>query len=225
MRIRENPLPVADGGSIQFRTSDCGLRIEETARRESAIRNPQSAAHGFTLAEILLVVAIIAMVAGLGGSYGVGTYRRLQVEKTARQLLLMATYARIMAIEQQRAYELQLAAGSRGFLLTTTEMNPETGETERMIVRDFYCRPVEFDGDIKFEDVKLDLATGGALDTAGMEPKVVFLPNGSAESAILQIGDGKSHYTLAVVAATGKATLYAGTAQEVDTVSVDLDLQ
>ncbi len=171
------------------------------------------------------MVAIIAMVAGLGGSYGVGTYRRLQVEKTARQLLLTATYARIMAIEQQRAYELQLAAGNRGFLLTTTEMNPETGETERIIVRDFYCRPVEFEGDINFEDVKLELVTGESADAADTEQKVVFLPNGSAESAILQIGDGKSHYTLAVVAATGKATLYAGTAQNVDTVSVDLDIQ
>ncbi len=198
--------------------SDCGLRIEEIAPRESVIR-------GFTLAEILLVVAIIAMVAGLGGSYGVGTYRHLLVEKTARQLLLTATYARIMAIEQQRPYEVQLAAGNRGFLLTTTEMNPETGETERIIVRDYYCRPVEFEGDIKFEDVKMELVTGESADAADREEKVVFLPNGSAESAILQIGDGKSHYTLAVVAATGKATLYAGTAREVDTVSVDLDIQ
>ena len=54
---------------------------------------------------------------------------------------------------------------------------------------------------------------------------MVFLPNGSAESAVLQIGDGKSHYTVAVVAATGKATLYAGTAQEIETVSIDLDIQ
>lgn len=194
-----------------------------SSNQKSRINN-QKSVRGFTLAEILLVVAIIAMIAGLGGSYGVGTYRRLLVEKTARQLLLAATYARIMAIEQQRAYELQLAAGNRGFLLTTTETNPETGETERVIVRDFYCRPVEFEGDIKFEDVKLELATGGALDAADAEQKVVFLPNGSAESAILQVGDGKSHYTLAVVAATGKATLYAGAAQEVDTVSVDLDI-
>ncbi len=171
------------------------------------------------------MVAIIAMIAGLGGSYGVGTYRRLLVEKTARQLLVTATYARIMAIEQQRPYELQLAAGNRGFLLTTTEMNPESGETERIIVRDYYCRPVEFEGDIKFEDVKLELMTGESADASDMEEKVVFLPNGSAESAILQIGDGKSHYTLAVVAATGKSTLYDGTAKDVDTVSVDLDLQ
>jgi len=170
------------------------------------------------------VVAIIAMIAGLGGSYGVGTYKRLLVEKTARQLLVMATYARIMAIEQQRPYELQLDAGNLGFLLMTTEMNPQTGEMERRIVRDFYCRPVKFEGDIQFEDVKVQIATGQTADGTDLEQKIVFLPNGSAESAVLQLGDGKSHYTLAVVAATGKATLYAGTAENVDTVSVDLDL-
>jgi len=182
-------------------------------------------ARGFTLTELLLVVALIAMMAGVGGSYGVGTYKRLMVERTARQLLVTATYARIMAIEQQRPYEMLLDAGNRGFLLTTTEMDPQTGQTERIIVRDYYCRPVQFEGDIRFEDVKVEIATAESAEGADMEQKVVFLPNGSAESAVLQLGDGKSHYTLAVVAATGKATLYAGTAQNVDTVSVDLDLQ
>jgi len=180
---------------------------------------------GFTLVEILVVVAIIAMVAGLGGGYCIGTYKQLLVEKTARQLLLAATYARIMAIEQQRPYELQLDAGNRGFMLATTAVNTTTGETERTVVRDFYCKPVEFVGDVKFEQVLLTSATGEELGGSDLEQKVIFLPNGSAESAVLQVGDGRSHYTVAVVAATGKATLYSGTALEVETVSIDLDLQ
>jgi prepilin-type N-terminal cleavage/methylation domain-containing protein len=185
----------------------------------------QKLTRGFTLTEILLVVVIIGMVAGLGGGYAIGSYKRLLVEKTARQLLLMATYARIMAVEQQRPYELQLDAGNRGFLLATTLENPGTGETEPTIVRDYYCRPVEFDGDIHFEQVLLMSATGEDLAADDLEQKVVFLPNGTAESAVLQIGDGKSHYTVAVAAATGKATLYAGTATDIETVSIDLDLQ
>ena len=192
--------------------------------QKSRIRN-QKSAQGFTLIEILLVVAIIAMIAGLGGGYAVGTYQRLLVEKTARQLVLTATYARIMAIEQQRPYELQLDAGNAGFLLTTTAENPETGEIERIIVKDYYCRPVEFDSNVKFEQILLTSATGEELEDSDLEPKVVFLPNGSAESAVLQIGDGRSHYTVAVVAATGKATLYAGTATDIQAVSIDLDLQ
>jgi prepilin-type N-terminal cleavage/methylation domain-containing protein len=201
------------------------LRIRSGRSAQSEIRNPKSAIPGFTLTEILLVVAIIAMVAGLGGGYCIGSYKRLLVEKTARQLLVMATYARIMAVEQQRPYELQLDAGNRGFLLATTLEDPQTGETERTIVKDFYCRPVEFDGDIQFEQVLLTSATGEELAGDDLEQKVVFLPNGSAESAVLQIGDGKSHYTVAVVAATGKATLYSGTATDIETVSIDLDLQ
>ena len=192
--------------------------------QKSEIRN-QKSARGFTLIEILLVVVIVTMIAGLGGGYCVGSYKRLMVEKTARQLLLMATYARIMAIEQQRPYELQMDTGNRGFLLATTEMDEQTGETERVIVKDYYCRPVEFEGDVKFEDMVLSTPTGEPLDDSDQEQKVVFLPNGSAESAVLQIGDGKTHYTVAVVAATGKATLSVGTAQQIDSVSIDLDIQ
>lgn len=195
-----------------------------SSNQKSKIENQKSVS-GFTLTEILLVVVIIGMVAGLGGGYCIGTYKRLLVEKTARQLLLMATYARIMAIEQQRPYEVQLDPGNRGFFLATTQADPETGQTEQTVVRDFYCRPVEFDGDVKFEQVLLTSATGEELEGSDLEQKVVFLPNGSAESAVLQIGDGKSHYTVAVVAATGKATLSFGTATDIQTVSIDLDLQ
>ncbi|OHB68211.1 MAG: hypothetical protein A2Y77_18385 [Planctomycetes bacterium RBG_13_62_9] len=180
---------------------------------------------GFTLTEILLVVAIIALIGGLGGGYCVGTYKRLVVEKTARQFLLMASYARIMAIEQQRPYELMLDAGNKGFLLATTQMNTDTGQSERIIVRDYYCRPVEFEGDVQFEDVQMEARMSEPSAEFDQEQKVVFLPNGSAESAVVQIGDGKTHYAVAVVAATGKATMYSGTTKDIKTGMIDLDVQ
>jgi prepilin-type N-terminal cleavage/methylation domain-containing protein len=180
-----------------------------------------AAVGGFTLTELLVVIAIISILAGLGsGMYG-GTYKKLLVEKAARQFLLMARYARIAAIEQQRSYEIQL--DESGFLLATTQQNPETGQTERILVRDYYCRPVKFEGDVKFEDVKV---AGEAIETggeAGMEKKIAFLPNGSAELAVVQIGDGKTHYTAAVVASTGRVTLSFGPADRVKNETVDLD--
>lgn len=171
------------------------------------------------------MVAIIAMVGGLGGGYYVGTYKKLLVEKAARQCLLMARYARIIAIEQQRPYELLIDPNNQGFFLATTWMDPETGESSRIVVRDYFCKPVQFEGDVKFEDVQLTMYAEGSADATGLEEKIVFFPNGSAQSAVLQIGDGKTHYSIAVVAATGKASLYTGMTTDVKTASIDLDLQ
>jgi Tfp pilus assembly protein FimT len=170
------------------------------------------------------VVAIIALVGGLGGGLYANSYKRLLVEKAARQLLLMARYARIVAIEQQRPYELQLDK-EKGFLLTTVQMNPETGQTEQTIVRDFYCRPVEFEGDVTFEEIRIATITAETTSESEQEHKIIFLPNGSTASAVIQIGDGATHYTVTLVAATGKATLSTGLAGEIKTGIIDLDLQ
>ncbi len=184
---------------------------------------------GFTLTELLLVISVIVLVSSVGGGVYVGTYKRLVVEKTARQFLQMARYAHIMAIERQRPYELQLAAGNKGFLLTTTRVNTATGQNEKIIVKDLYCRPVQFEGDVTFEDLRIATQTGGQTagrtGEEGQPQRILFLPNGAAESAIVQIGDGKSHYTVAVVAATGKARLYEGIADNIRMASVDLDVQ
>jgi hypothetical protein len=52
---------------------------------------------------------------------------------------------------------------------------------------------------------------------------IVFSPNGTAQSAIIQIGDGKNHYTVSICAATGKAKMHFGTAEKVEVSTIDLD--
>ena len=178
---------------------------------------------GFTITEMLLVVTIIALVGGIGGGMYASTYKRLLVEKAARQFLVMARYARIMAVERQRAYELQLSP--EGFALMTTQLDTETGRNEKTIVRDYYCRPVELAGDVRFEDVRITTMSQAQDALEEEQQVIVFLPNGSSASAVVQIGDGSSHFTVAVLAATGKATLYEGTAENVETGSIDLDLE
>ena len=187
-------------------------------------RRPGNQACGFTLTEILLVVAIIVMIGGIGGGVYVGTYKRLLAQKAARQFLLMARYARIAAIEHQKPYELQLDP-EKGFLLATTQQNESTGQTERVQIANYYCRPVAFEGDVKLEDVRFDGSAAELGTDTDQGISIPFLPNGSSRAAVVQIGDGKRHYTVAVAASTGRATLYAGRAYAVRNGTIDLDAQ
>jgi type II secretion system protein H len=178
---------------------------------------------GFTIAEVLLVVLIIGLIAGSGTGLYVGTYQKLRVQRAAYDFFLAAQYARIMAIERASRYTLQLDTTGHGFLLTTMQSD-ETGEqATEQIVTDPYCRPVQFEGDVVFEDVQI-AQSEMETDTENEDQQtVVFSPNGTAQMAVVQIGNGKTHYTISISAATGRAKIYYGTTENVKVTTTDLD--
>ncbi len=137
---------------------------------------------GFTIIEVLVVITIIALMASVGGGYYMGTYKRMLVKKAARDFILAAKYARIMAIERQKPYRIEMDTTNGGFSLATDQLNEETEQTA-----------------------------------------IVFSPNGTAQSAVIQIGDGENHYTVNIYAATGKAKVQSGTVQEIKITTIDLD--
>ncbi len=182
--------------------------------------------YGFTLVEVLVVVVIIGLLGGLGGGIYVGTYKKLLVEKAARDFFLTTKYARIMAIEKQRQYKIVLDTANNGFHLVTTQLDEEGGQTEQMIVRDSFCKPVAFDDEISFEDIKIaPISIVTATEEDEDEQSVVFSANGTARTAVIQIGNGKTHYTITISAATGKAKVYDGIAEDVDVGVIDLDAE
>ena len=181
--------------------------------------------NGFTLIELLVVVTIISLMASVGAGMLLGTYKKLNVDKTASNLFLTAKYARMMAVEQQRQYKLCLDTLNNGFYLVTTLSDTESGQIGEIIVRDTYCKPVTLEGNIKFEGIQI---TPIAMETTtGTEdlPTIIFLPDGTAQSAVVQIGDEKTHYTVSINAATGKAKLVPGTIENVKVSTVDLDAE
>ena len=191
---------------------------------QTEFRKEQS---GFTVAELLLVVVIIALLGGVGGGLYVGTYKKLLVEKAARGLVLTAKYARISAIEKQRPYEIQLDLANNGYAVTTTQYSEEAEGTEQIVVSDNYCKPVRFEGDVVFEDLQIAPTTSDAETAADTEDQfgVVFSADGSAQSAVIQVGNGKNHYTVVIDAATAKATMHFGPAQQIQVGTIDLDAQ
>ena len=181
---------------------------------------------GFTLVEVLVVVVIIGLLGGLGGGVYIGSYKRLLVEKAARDFFLTAKYARIMAIEKQRQYKIVLDVTNNGFHLVTTQMDEEGGQAEQMIVRDSFCKPVGFDGEIGFANIQITpIGLEATTEEEEDEQSIVFSANGTAQTAMIMIGDGKTHYTITITAATGKAKVYDGIVEDADVGVIDLDAE
>jgi len=177
---------------------------------------------GFTLIELLVVIAIISVMAGLGSGLFTGTLDRLKLDRAANGLLMAAKYARTMAVEQQRRYRLCLDERNQGFFLVTTIYDEESGQVGDVIVTDHYCKPVDFESGIEFERINIDSAGEVEADYEGL-PTVVFKPDGTAETAIIQIGNGRTSYTVSVNAAIGKAKLVVGSVENVEVSTIDLD--
>ena len=182
---------------------------------------------GFTIPEVLMVVLIIGLIAGSGTGLYVGTFKKMRVQKAAYDLLLTAQYGRIMAIEQNCRCTLMLDSTNNRFWLTKLEWDEESEEASEQIVKDPYCKPVEFEGDVVFEDIQIALANleAGQQDEEEQERSIVFMPDGSAQTAAIQIGNGRNHYTVGISAATGRAKLYLGTTEKVEERSTDLDME
>ncbi len=180
---------------------------------------------GFTLAEVLAVVLIIGLLTTAGTGLYVGTFRSMQVKKAALDFLLTARYAQIMALERQAQYTMELDMVNRAFLVTTVRWNEANQEMSVETVSDMYCKPVQFEGEVQFEAAEV---TPGAWET--QEPAeelktITFNANGTAQEAAVQIGNGKTHYTISIDAPTGRARMVFGTAENVKVTTTDLDLE
>jgi type II secretion system protein H len=197
-------------------------------RIEPNIKVPLSLRRGcaFTLIELLVVIAIIVAAGAAGIGLYAGSSQRFKLEKTARDFLITAKYARIMAIEKQREYKLQLDSRNGGFSLTTMEWNESSEGFEQTVVDDYYCKPVQFKGDIRFEDIKAaPNAEAERTYDEKAETSIVFSPDGSAETVVVQIGNGRTHYTISISAATGKAKIHFGELKNAQIGTIDLDAE
>ncbi len=180
---------------------------------------------GFTVTEVLLVVVIIGLLTGAGAGLYVGTFRKMQVERAAYDFFLTAKYARLMAVEKQSQYKMELDLADNGFYLSTVLWDVESGQAQQEIVRNPYCKPVQFQGDVVFESVEI-VPSGWETQSVGEQQQTItFSPNGTAQSSVVQIGDGKTHYSISISPATGRAKMFFGTAENVEVGTVDLDAE
>ena len=182
-------------------------------------------AGGFSLIELLAVVVLISLMASATGGMVYGTYRRMLVEKAAKKVYLAAKYARLLAVERQTYCRLMLDAESRSFCLTMGGADSTNAEAEVRLVSDAYSKPTQFGGEVKFEQIKVISSLQVETGSEDESKSIVFYPDGTADTAAVQIGDGKNHYAVYVLAATGKAQVRLGEADETPVAIVDLDME
>lgn len=180
---------------------------------------------GFTLAEVLLVVLVIGLITSAGTGLYMGSFKGMKVRKAAQEFLLTAQYARIMALEKQTPYRLELDLAKHGFWLTTLKWDEDSEQMGLEVVRDVYCKPVQFDEDVTFESIEIVPGEWDIDSENEQQQTIIFSPNGTAQTAVVQIGNGKTHYAISISAATGKVKSYFGTTEKVVATSIDLEVE
>ena len=181
---------------------------------------------GFTIVEMLVVVVLIAMIAGVGGGFYVDSYKKIVAQRAAREFYTTLKYARVAAIEKQADCKVVMDAEQQGYWLCLEVESDQPGETnENVIVRDIYSKPVQLSSGVEFEAVMIDSGAGGIFGQVGEGDEIVFGSDGRANSAIIQIGNGDDHYCVQVSGGTGRAKIFEGIAEDMETGKVDLDLQ
>jgi len=178
---------------------------------------------GFTILEMLLAVVLIALIAGVGGSVCLKAYKKMIVEKSTRDFVLAAKYARTIAIERQCPCKLELDSSGSKFILTLDQFNEQTAQTEHVILRDAYFKPVALADGIKFEKIQIEGSDLAGPDEQQRQSQVIFSPDGSASAAVVQIGDGQNHMTVTIQAATAKAVARTGIVEHIENKTIDLD--
>lgn len=140
-----------------------------------------------------------------------GTYRKMLVEKSARELVLAAKYARLVAVEKQQPSRLVLDGQNNTFYVTCPQMDIATGQPEQTIMRNEYSRPVQLPESVSFEHIDIRTASAGQSTENNA---ILFFPDGAADAAAVQVGNGEKHYSVFISAATGRATIVFGRAED-----------
>ncbi|MEM1027829.1 MAG: hypothetical protein AAGJ38_07075, partial [Planctomycetota bacterium] len=159
-----------------------------------------------TLIEIMVVVAIIAVLSAMIAPSLMGSFQQATLRSETQRLYDTARYVQRMAVVRQRTIRLVLnpedpehdGRSSYHLELATTSLDePETYSR----VNSGSVKPVVLPESVKLVDIKLD---AGEFESYGDEIALRFFPDGSADGAVIQIGDDQRVRSIIVEPTTGR---------------------
>lgn len=182
-----------------------------------------SPAAGFTLVELVVVVAIVAVLAGM-------TVPRLasvtagQAREDAARLLASARLARDHAATRRTRTRLMLDAEQGPFAVACEGTGEQAGRF--VPLPGGLGRPVSLGKGVRFErwtiSPRPDAAGEEAMEPSGPQSFVTFTPAGQADAAVVPLTDGRRTFSL-LVSPGGQTRLVAQAVDELPSDRIDLD--
>ncbi len=191
------------------------------------------------MVEILVVVAIVGLMASATAGLYMGTFKNMQLEKTAKEIYLAAKYARLAAVEKQIECRLVIDKEEDRFFVyykdKDTDQKSEEGAEVEVVVSNPYTKPAKLPEGITFEDIVIvrqvqvieDYDNQASEDEnededEKLENVIIFTPYGTADCAVIKISNGNTAFTVSVSPATGKVKIGRGE-KEMPVDIIDLD--
>ena len=173
-------------------------------------------AGGFTLVELTAAAALLALLTSAAFITYNQTWRHWALRQNAQQFYLAARYARVLAIESRQSCQLVVDSQNRRYYIIQSDARQD----ETAMISNLWHRPGKLDESVAFEQV-LVIRSEATGQSGSM---ITFRPDGSADAATVQLGNGQRAYTVQISPATARATLIAGTVETYEADQVDLDL-
>ena len=159
----------------------------------------------FTLIEIMVVVAIIAVLSAMAVPSLMGSYRKAELADHTRQLYDAAQYVQRMAVVRQRTLRLVLVPSdpehdgrsSYRIELASTDLDAPEAYVK---ANGGSVKPTVLPETLWLLDVKLDNGEAAWDDTLAVR----FFADGSADGAVIQLGDDRRVRSIVIEPATGR---------------------
>jgi len=172
--------------------ADNGNRLANHAGRADVVGHVvtgRSSARGFTLLEIILVMAIIALASVLAAAAMGGGFRGMQLSASAKQIASNLRFTRAQAIA--------------------------TGQSQRFVIDPHahtWQAPKSHHGEIP---AKLAVAFIGAREVQPHpgEGAIAFFPDGASTGGRVRLSSGKAQWTVDVAWLTGQVRVTHGTVE------------
>ncbi len=146
-------------------------------------------ARAFTLVELLVVVAIIAIVAGMVAPYASGSLAGMRVRQAALTLAEHIRYAQALAVDRERATRLSIDEKTPGYRLELAK---------DLVGVEFAAAPGVAGAFISLpERVRFD-GVAFAFAPDGVENALLFFPQGQWSSGRLWLTDGTDTFLVRI---------------------------